>query len=295
MPLTSLGRRSGLGAALAGAGPSTTEEVAASYHAAVDHHLGALAASLGNVSVAATHFRAAVALHARLGAAGWARLSEQALVDLSATALDTTDNEFRFVNGLWHLGFQGAHAQLPDAKGLRDLAALIGAQGRDVHVFTLLGVEPSRAGADPVLDDLAKKQYKTRLRALDTQINEAVDRGSADVETFRAERAALIHELAAATGLGGRARRLSDPAERARKTVSARVRDALSKIDQVHPPLARHLRDTVHMGTHCEYAPRPRVAWTLTAHKTRSNSSERAEGWTSRPGSTPRPDDRGAG
>jgi hypothetical protein len=242
----------------------------ASYHAAVDHHLGALAASLGNVSAAEAHFRAAVALHARLGAAGWARLSEQALADLSVTAADTTGNEFRFVNGLWHLGFQGAHAQLPDAKGLRDLAALIGAQGRDVHVFTLLGVEPSRAGADPVLDDTAKKQYKARLRALDTQIDEAEDRGSADVETFLAERAALIHELAAATGLRGRARRLSDPAERARKTVSARVRDALSKIAQVHPPLARHLRDTVHMGTHCEYAPRPRVAWTLTAHETRS-------------------------
>jgi hypothetical protein len=88
------------------------------------------------VSAAEAHFRAAVALHGRLGAAGWARLSEQALADLSATALDKTENEFRFANGLWHLGFQGAHAQLPDAKGLRDLATLIGAQGRDVHVFT---------------------------------------------------------------------------------------------------------------------------------------------------------------
>ena len=118
-----------------------------------------------------------------------------------------------------------------------------------------------------MLDDTAKNRYKARLRALDTQIDEAEDRGSADVESFRAERAALIHELAAATGLGGRARRLGDPAERARKTVSARVRDALSKIDQVHPQLARHLRDTVHMGTHCEYAPRPPVAWTLAAHE----------------------------
>jgi tetratricopeptide (TPR) repeat protein len=248
----------------------------ASYHAAVDHHLGALAASLDNVSAAEAHFRAAVVLHERLGAAAWARLSAQALADLSTTTPDATDHEFRFVDGLWHLGFQGAHALLPDAKGLRDLAMLIGAQGRDVHVFTLLGMEPSRAGADPVLDDTAKKRYRARLRALDTQIDEAEDRGSADVETFRAERAALIHELAAATGLGGRARRLGDPAERARKTVSARVRDALSKIAQVHPQLAQHLRDTVHMGTHCEYAPRNRVAWTLTAHDIRINSSESA-------------------
>jgi hypothetical protein len=60
----------------------------------------------------------------------------------------------------------------------------------------------------------------------------------------------------------------------------------------VHPRLAQHLRDTVHMGTHCEYAPRTRVAWTLTAHEARSNSSEPADRRTS--GSSPRPDEREA-
>ena len=48
----------------------------ASYHAAVDHHLGALAASLEDTAAAEAHFRAALAMHERLGAAGWARLSE---------------------------------------------------------------------------------------------------------------------------------------------------------------------------------------------------------------------------
>ena len=42
----------------------------ASYHAAVDHHLGALAASLGDTSGSRAHFRAAIRLHERLGAAG---------------------------------------------------------------------------------------------------------------------------------------------------------------------------------------------------------------------------------
>ena len=54
----------------------------ASYHAAVDHHLGALAASLGDTATAEAHFRTALAMHERLGAAGWARLSEQALAKL---------------------------------------------------------------------------------------------------------------------------------------------------------------------------------------------------------------------
>ena len=59
----------------------------ASYHAAVDHHLGALAASLGNTSAAEAHFRAAITMHQRLGAAGWARLSDQALAHLSSPAV----------------------------------------------------------------------------------------------------------------------------------------------------------------------------------------------------------------
>ncbi len=142
-------------------------------------------------------------------------------------------------------------------------------------MFTLLGIETPRTGADPMLDDQAKAQYKARLRALDADIDEAADFGSAaTVETLRAEREALIHELAVATGLGGRSRRLGDPAERARKTVSARVRDALSKIAQVHPQLAQHLRETLHLGTHCGYAPRPPVPWTVTTHETRVPRSD---------------------
>ena len=61
----------------------------ASYHAAVDHHLGALAASLGDTAAAEAHFRAALAMHERLGAAGWARLSEQAPARLQARGSQT--------------------------------------------------------------------------------------------------------------------------------------------------------------------------------------------------------------
>ena len=114
----------------------------AAYHAAVDHHLGALAASLGDTAGAETHFRAALAMHERLGAAGWARLSRQALADLAATPARM--NEFRRTNGIWRLSFQGSTVQLPDSKGLRDLAVLIGAKGADVHVL-----HPGRARLRP--------------------------------------------------------------------------------------------------------------------------------------------------
>jgi hypothetical protein len=237
----------------------------ASYHAAVDHHLGALAASLGDTASAEAHFRTALAMHVRLGAAGWARLSEQALEGLLATPADQVPNELRTVNGVRLLSFHGTQAQLPDSKGLGDIAVLIGAHVADVHVFTLVGHKLARMGADPVLDERAKAAFKSRLDGLAREIDAADAAGSPErAEKLCSERDVLIRELAVAAGLGGRDRRLGDEAERARKTVSARVRDALSKIEHVHPELATHLRSALRMGTTCSYTPAEPTTWKVS-------------------------------
>jgi hypothetical protein len=138
----------------------------ASYHAAVDHHLGALAASLGDTAAAEAHFRAALAMHERLGAAGWARLSKQALSGLLAAPAGRAASEVRLVNGVRLLCYEGKQVQLPDSKGLGDIAALIGAHGAGVHVLTLVGHRLARMGADPVLDE-------TRVRDALAKIGQA--------------------------------------------------------------------------------------------------------------------------
>ncbi len=237
----------------------------ASYHAAVDHHLGALAASLGDAAAAEAHFRAALAMHERLGAAGWARLSEQALEKLRVAPGSQAANEVRLENGVRMLTFHGKQVQLPDSKGLADLAVLIGAGGADVHVLTLVGHELPRMGADPVLDQRAKTAFRARLDDLAREIDAADDAGRPGrAEVLRSERDSLIRELASAAGLGGRDRRLGDETERARKTVSARVRDALSKIERAHPELAGHLRRALRMGTVCSYSPAEPVTWKVS-------------------------------
>ena len=176
-----------------------------------------------------------------------------------------TANEFRLVNGVRMLCFQGKPVQLPDSKGLGDLAVLIGARGADVHVLTLVGHKLARMGADPVLDEQAKAAFKSRLEDLAREIDDADAAGSPEqAKALRSERDALIRELAAATGLGGRDRRLGDEAERARKTVSARVRDALAKIERVHPELATHLRSALRMGTVCSYTPAEPMTWKVS-------------------------------
>ena len=74
------------------------------------------------------------------------------------------------------------------------------------------------------------------------------------------ERDFLVAELTGAYGLGGRPRRAGDPAERARTTVTSRIRDALVRVERENPELGRHLRASVRTGTFCAYEPERPVA-----------------------------------
>ncbi|GAA4594260.1 hypothetical protein GCM10023194_60630 [Planotetraspora phitsanulokensis] len=170
---------------------------------------------------------------------------------------------------VWTLGFAGRTVHLPDAKGLRDLQHLLSRPGTDVSAVELLDPEGGalvvaarRMGGDPILDEEAKARYRRRLAQLDEEIDRAAglgdDRRAAD---FDREREALLDELRAAAGLGGRDRRLGDEAERARKTVTARIRDVLRKLDRLHPELAEHLRAAVSTGATCRYQPDREISW----------------------------------
>jgi hypothetical protein len=76
----------------------------------------------------------------------------------------------------------------------------------------------------------------------------------------------LVDELSSSVGLGGRARMSGpDPVERLRKAVTARVRDAIRRIAAVHPPLGRHLTNSVRTGTYCSYQPEHPVVWRCEA------------------------------
>ncbi|GAA1337071.1 hypothetical protein GCM10009660_18520 [Catellatospora bangladeshensis] len=164
-------------------------------------------------------------------------------------------NEFRRDGEVWSLSYDGTTVRVPDSKGLRDLHVLLSSPGLPVPATGLLdpeAVPSARLGGDPVLDDAAKAAYRRRLAELDEEIDRAPDDDRA--AALDRERAALLEELRSAAGLAGRTRRLGDEAERARKTVTARIRDALRKLDERHPRLASHLREHVSTGATCVYS-----------------------------------------
>ncbi|MEU4919153.1 AAA family ATPase [Streptomyces parvus] len=179
--------------------------------------------------------------------------------------------EFRRNGPVWQLRWDGVTVHVPDAKGLRDLHSLLGLPCADVPAVRLLAPEggdlvvaAGQLGGDPVLDEEAKRRYKEHLDRLDAEIDRAAARDDAQqVEKYDRERQALLDELRTAAGLGGRTRRLGDQTERARKTVTARIRDTLRKLETLHPALAAHLKASVTTGTTCAYRPEHSPDWRL--------------------------------
>ncbi|MPZ80187.1 MAG: AAA family ATPase [Actinophytocola sp.] len=186
-------------------------------------------------------------------------------------ALSAPRNEFHYTGETWSLTMAGRTVHVPDAKGLRDLHVLLSSPGTEVSATRLLNPEggqevvaAARLSGDDVLDAGARAAYRRRLSTLDEMIDAATLRGDDEkAAAHDQEREALLDELRKATGLGVRQRRLGDEAERARKTVTARIRDTLRKLDDRHPELATHLRDSVSTGATCCYQPPSPTRWTL--------------------------------
>lgn len=171
--------------------------------------------------------------------------------------------------GVWTLAWGGREARVPNVKGLADLATLMVRPGEEVPATDLVAARtaappPSSGAADPVLDRRALAAYRTRLATLAEEIDEAEQaHDSGRVQRARDEREALLDELRRATGRGGRPRRLGDNAERARKAVTARIRDAIERIGNQHAALGAHLRASVRTGSFCCYAPPEPTVWRI--------------------------------
>ncbi len=114
----------------------------------------------------------------------------------------------------------------------------------------------------PALDERARREIRDRLRQLDD--DEAAAEAAGDSERAaiaREQRQALAEVVSRDYGLGGRPRRVGDPVERARKTVSTRIRRTIAMIGRAHPELGRHLERSIDTGTWCAYRPAEPADW----------------------------------
>jgi hypothetical protein len=172
--------------------------------------------------------------------------------------------EFLRTGEVWTLTWRGRSATVRDTKGIQDLARLLARPGTDVAAVELAGAVVAAGDTGELVDATARAAYRARLARLEEELAAADISGDpARSERAAGERDALLAQLSAAYGLGGRPRRAGDPAERARSAVGWRIRDALRRVEAVHPELGRHLRHAVRTGSFCRYDPEQPVCWRL--------------------------------
>jgi len=205
---------------------------------------------------------------------------QESFVDCS---IFSTHEESLFLrqNDYWIIRYHGHTAFLKSTRGLRYLAVLLRNSGREFHVRDLLSrpvdastpvaavVLHGRARREPhagipILDGKAKAEYQRRLNELRQELNEA-ERSKDPRRKAQAQNEvqAIADYLASAVGLGGRDRKTSSDAERARSAVTKCVKNAIQKIGDAIPSLGCHLAARIKTGYFCSYNPHPdrTVAW----------------------------------
>ena len=191
----------------------------------------------------------------------------------------------RWDGDFWTVAWRGEPFMVKDSRGLRHLAQLLGdpetehhalelAQGAGVRAGSATKAAASDAGlearadsgdAGALLDPEAKAAYRARLTGLREELDEAESFNDPErAARAREEMEFVTAELAGAVGLGGRDRKASSDAERARVSVTRAIRSAVEKLGANDPALGRHLDVTVKTGTFCSYQPEPGTpAWTV--------------------------------
>jgi hypothetical protein len=146
------------------------------------------------------------------------------------------------------------------------IVRLVSARGAEVPAVELAGAGSRRerviaSDLGPALDARAKREYRQRIVELQADIDEAeADHDGERAARRRLEMEAILDELRAAVGLGGRDRPQGSGSERARVNAARTVRRGIAAIKAAVPDLGAHLEVSIRTGHHCSYSPEPAAA-----------------------------------
>jgi hypothetical protein len=200
----------------------------------------------------------------------------------------STINGCQFDGRRWTLRFAGTTVTQRNLKGWHYLTFLLQRPHEEVHVLDLLQLtdaQPGRAragltdasadhlaaqglratrGLDErvTIDAAASAAYRQRWVELQDELAEAERwNDPARAAKLRAEVDFLATELAARYGSHGHTRTSCEAAEKARKAVTNRLRDAIAKLRHAHPALWQHLGTSLKTGAFCSYQPAHPTRW----------------------------------
>ncbi len=231
------------------------------FHGLTDDTLSRAADFRGDHDEAARLRADALATYTRIGATWWRQRLEHWAPTLPAAPSNSQMTDSRMTlrpgpSGTWLVGHAGTTTPVPARRGMAHLHLLLSRPGIGIDALALAGGAVAESDLGPRADATALAAYRRRLRQLDDALDAADANGDATgAETLAAERNALLAEVSAATGLGGRARHIGGSTERARVTVRKAIVTAIDTITSADPIVGRHLSTHIRTGFICSYEP----------------------------------------
>ena len=201
--------------------------------------------------------------------AGLSQTGDKVAIDTQKQTAKNADqnlpqNCFRKQNTLWELCFANVTVQIPEVKGLIDIANLLSRQNEEIHCSELMGTTISFDDGEEMIDSKARGEYFQRIKDLQEELDEAESMNDTGrCEILQSELDQITDHLEKSTGLGGKTRKLGSVSEKARTAVTWRIRSAIRKIEIAHPKLAKHLSNSLQTGTFCSYRPEDELHWNL--------------------------------
>jgi Tfp pilus assembly protein PilF len=165
---------------------------------------------------------------------------------------------------VWELSYKGDTVLIKDNKGNHDIARLLAEPEKEFLCTELMETVLENANIVEAIDRKAKSDYHRRILELQAEITEAEKtNNSAEAIQLREEYENLLEHLSQSLGLSGNTRKTGSSTEKARSAVTWRIRNAINKIEKVHPLLANHLSKSIKTGTFCSYKPEYLIDWDI--------------------------------
>jgi TolB-like protein/tetratricopeptide (TPR) repeat protein len=179
----------------------------------------------------------------------------------SLNTASTSKGAFIDQGEFWELQYNNQIITIKDSKGLRDIAKLLQQPEEEFYCIDLMGAVLMASGTK-MIDDKAKSEYKQKVQALQIAISDAEEMGLYEkAEQDKEKLDTLIDQLAQTVGIANKTRKTGSSVEKARAAVTWRIRNAIKKIEKVHPQLAKHLSNSIKTGSYCSYKPEISHEW----------------------------------
>ena len=174
---------------------------------------------------------------------------------------------FRQQQDSWLLSFGGKQARAPHSVGMGYLAEVLRSPGREIEALALAGkFDRNVPGVDvgggiEVADKRTIREAKKLLKEREAELqglraNDWPRKGELEEEIAK-----IKNYLQRAERADGKIRKAGGQVEKARKAVWIAIQRARDDIQERHPQLAQHVKDSVRTGTKIVYLPKSAVSW----------------------------------